>query len=255
MDSRKGNDMMRVAICDDIREQCDEIKTIWEQSVDCNFAYELQIFLSAEDLLQSYAQGMRYDLLVLDIKMNDINGMEAAKQIRQMDCDVKIIFLTAYDQYMRDAFDVSAMHYLDKPVDAVKLKTLFRQVIRAYQDAHHAVHIPVINADGMEETVKLFTSEIMYCESYNRRVTVRLTSGEVYITRLKLGQLEQELRSRNFVRIHMSFLVNIKYMRRINRQQVVLKYQEKEYALPVSRKQKDLVEQAFLDYRVGDYKP
>lgn len=247
--------MMRVAICDDLQQQCDEIEGIWKDCVDENFSYKVESFLSAEALLQAYQQGCRFDLLILDIKMDKINGMEAARQIRILDQTVKIIFLTAYDQYMRDAFDVSAMHYLDKPVDAVKLKTLFRQVIRAYQDAHYAVHIPVINADGMEETVKLFTSEIMYCESYNRKVTVRLTSGEVYITRLKLGQLEQELRSRNFVRIHMSFLVNIKYMRRINRQQVVLKYQEREYTLPVSRKQKDLVEQAFLDYRVGDYKP
>ncbi|MBP3626033.1 MAG: response regulator transcription factor [Peptococcaceae bacterium] len=246
--------MMKIAICDDVQEQCEEIKTIWERSADCNFVYEVQIFLSAEKLLQSYAQGERYDLLVLDIKMHEVNGMDAAREIRCIDSDVRIIFLTAYDQYMRDAFDVSAMHYLDKPVNANKLTTLFRQVIKTYQEAHYAIHLPVINTNGMEETVRIFASEIIYFESYNRKVNVHLTSGEIYTTKMKISQLEQELRSRNFVRIHMSFLVNIKYMRRVNRLQTVLKYQEREYTLPVSRKQKDLVEQAFLDYRTGDYK-
>lgn len=245
---------MRIAICDDIQEQCEEIKTIWERSVDCNFAYEVQIFLSAEELLQSYARGERYDLLVLDIKMHEVNGMDAAREIRCIDSDVRIIFLTAYDQYMREAFDVSAMHYLDKPVDVNKLTMLFRQVIETYQEAHYTLYLPVINTNGMEETVRIFASEIIYFESYNRKVNVHLTSGEIYTTKMKISQLEQELRSRNFVRIHMSFLVNIKYMRRVNRLQTVLKYQEREYTLPVSRKQKDLVEQAFLDYRTGDYK-
>jgi len=245
---------MRIAICDDIQEQCEEIKTIWERSVDCNFAYEVQIFLSAEELLQSYARGERYDLLVLDIKMHEVNGMDAAREIRRIDSDVRIIFLTAYDQYMREAFDVSAMHYLDKPVDVNKLTMLFRQVIKTYQEAHYTLYLSVINTNGMEETVRIFASEIIYFESYNRKVNVHLTSGEIYTTKMKISQLEQELRSRNFVRIHMSFLVNIKYMRRVNRLQTVLKYQEREYTLPVSRKQKDLVELAFLDYRTGDYK-
>ena len=244
---------MRIAICDDIQEQCEEIKTIWERSVDCNFAYEVQIFLSAEELLQSYAQGERYDLLVLDIKMHEVNGMDAAREIRRIDSDVRIIFLTAYDQYMREAFDVSAMHYLDKPVDVNKLTMLFRQVIKTYQEAHYTLYLSVINTNGMEETVRILASEIIYFESYNRKVNVHLTDREIYTSKTKISQLEQELRSRNFVRIHMSFLVNIKYMRRVNRLQTVLKYQEREYTLPVSRKQKDLVEQAFLDYRTGDY--
>ena len=55
-----------------------------------------------------------YDLLVLDIEMGAISGMEAAKKIRSVDKKCKIIFITAFDQYMRDAFDVSAIHYLDK---------------------------------------------------------------------------------------------------------------------------------------------
>lgn len=254
MDSRKGNDMMRVAICDDLQQQCDEIEGIWKDCVDENFSYEVESFLSAEALLQAYQQGCRFDILILDIKMDKINGMEAARQIRILDQTVKIIFLTAYDQYMRDAFDVSAMHYLDKPVDAVKLKTLFRQAIRSYREAHYALYVPVMNQNNMEEKVQLFTSEILFFESYNRKVTIYLISGETYATSMKISQLEQELRTRNFVRTHMSFLVNVKYIRKINRMQVTLKYQEKEHVIPISRKQKELVEKTFLDYRVGDYK-
>ena len=246
--------MMRVAICDDMQQQCDEIESIWKSCVDENFSYEVQSFLSAEALLHAYQQGERFDLLVLDIKMEEINGMEAAKQIRKLDQAVKIIFLTAYDQYMREAFEVAAMHYLDKPVDAAKLKALFRQAIRFYREAHYALYVPVMSQNNMEETVQLFTSEILFFESYNRKVVIHLNSGEIYTTHMKISLLEQELRSRNFVRTHMSFLVNVKYIRKINRLQVIVKYQEREYTLPISRKQKDLVEKAFLDYRVGDCK-
>ena len=246
--------MMRVAICDDMQQQCDEIEMIWKCCVDENFSYEVQSFLSAEALLHAYQQGERFDLLVLDIKMEGLNGMEAAKQIRKLDQAVKIIFLTAYDQYMREAFDVSAMHYLDKPVDAAKLKALFRQAIRSHREAHYAVYVPVINQNNMEETVQLFTSEILFFESYNRKVVIHLTSGEIYVTKMKITLLEEELRSRNFVRTHMSFLVNVKYIRKINRMHITVKYQEQEHTLPISRKQKELVEKTFLDYRVGDYK-
>ena len=77
--------------------------------------------------------GMTYDLLVLDIEMGAISGMEAAKKIRSVDKKCKIIFITAFDQYMRDAFDVSAIHYLDKPIDAEKLIMVFHRCIKEYK--------------------------------------------------------------------------------------------------------------------------
>jgi len=245
---------MKIAICDDIKEHCSIVKRIWQDCVDQNFLYEIFEFDCAEDLLKTYKNQERYDLLVLDVEMGEISGMEAAKQIRRFDKAVKIIFITAYDQYIREAFDVAAIHYLEKPIEETKLKLLFRAIIKEYREIHYEMFFKILNARNMEETIKLYAAEIMYFESYNRQVVIHTVSGEVYKTKQKISALEKELRGRNFVRVHMSFLVNVKYIRKINRESVVLKQNGIEHNIPLSRKQRELVEETFLDYRVGDYR-
>lgn len=245
---------MKIAICDDIREHCTIVKKIWQECVDQNFTHEIFEFTSAEELLQSYKNRTRYDLLVLDIEMGEISGMDAAKQIRRFDKAVKIIFVTAYDQYIREAFDVAAIHYLEKPIEEVKLKILFRAIIKEYREMHYEMFFKILNTRNMEETIKLYATEILYFESYNRQVIIHTVSGDVYKTKRKISDLEEELRTRNYVRVHMSFLVNVKYIRKINREAVILKQNGIERNIPLSRKQRALVEETFLDYRIGDYK-
>lgn len=252
---------MKIAICDDQPNHIEEVKKIWQKCVDDNFYYELFEFLCAEDLLQTYKNGMTYDLLVLDIEMGAISGMEAAKRIRTVDKKCKIIFITAFDQYMREAFDVSAIHYLDKPIDERKLKILFYRCIKEYREQRYSMIFLVYKkytaSDGVpvsEERIKIDIADILFFESYNRIVNVNLVSGKMFQTKRKITELEQELRSRNFIRIHKSYLINIIYIRKITSKTVTIGKGEHEVTLDVSRKQKDLLESVFMDYKLGVYK-
>ncbi len=253
---------IKIAICDDEQSRVEEIASIWQDTVTEHFDYEIHKYHCAEDLLTSYNRGNKYDLLVLDIEMGSISGMEAARRIRTIDDDAAIIFITAYDRYVRDAFDVAAMHYLDKPIDVMKLKTLFRKCMKQYQEKHYAMIFSVYKTRNTrlreeiehEEKVKVFLSEILYFESYNRLINVNLLSGELFQIKHKISDLEHELKSRNFVRIHKSYLVNVAYIRKITAKNVTLGVNRDQITLELSRKQKELVERVFLDYKLGDYK-
>ena len=252
---------MKIAICDDQQMHINKIRQVWESCVDDNFYYEVSEFICAEDLLQTYDNGLRYDLLVLDIEMGKISGMDAAKKIRTMDKKCKIIFITAFDQYIRDAFDVAAIQYLDKPIDNEKLKLLFHKCITEYKEENHFMIFLVYKkfdansqTSNLEERIKLNTSEILYFESYNRNINVNLVSGEMFQTKRKISDLERELRSRNFVRIHKSYLINVAYIRKLTTKTVTIGKDGHEVVLDVSRKQKDLLENVFMDYKLGVYK-
>ena len=245
---------VRIAVCDDQQHNLDIVKSLWNDIVDGNFKYEYIELNCAEDLLYKYKNGEIFDLLVLDIEMGDISGMEAARRIRRIDKNVKIIFITAYEQYIREAFDVAAMYFLDKPVDEIKLKKLFRQCIREYREQNYALYFTILTERQQEETVKLPIKDVLYIESYMRYVIIHTIDNREYKTKGKISEYEKELCSRNFIRTHMSFLVNIRYIIAINKEVLKLKHEQTMKELPLSRKQKTLVESVFLDYKVGDYK-
>lgn len=245
---------MRIAVCDDQKHNLDIVKSFWEDVVDGNFNYEYIEFTCAEDLLVRYKNGEKFDLLVLDIEMGDVSGMEAARRIRRVDKNAKIIFITAYEQYIREAFDVAAMYYLDKPIDEIKLKKLFRRCIREYREQNYALYFTILTERQQEEKAKLPIKDVLYIESYMRYVIIHTIDNQEYKTKGKISEYEKELRSRNFIRTHMSFLVNVCYIISINKEAIKLKYGEIVKELPLSRKQKAFVESVFLDYKVGDYK-
>lgn len=245
--------VLKIAVCDDQQQNLEVVKNIWKAALPTQFQYEYVEFDCAETLLQCYKNGEGYDLLVLDIEMGEISGMEAAKRIRRIDKDVKIIFVTAYDQYMREAFDVSALYYLEKPVDVTKLAKLFRTCIQDYQEQNYVIYFTMINQKGQIEKNKLSIHEILYIESYMRNVIIHTTDSQTYTIKGKLSDYERELYSRNFIRTHMSYLVNMRYVASINREAVKLKIGQDRKEIPLSRKQKTLVEEAFLDYKVGAY--
>lgn len=115
---------MHIAICDDEREICEELQEmIIQQMPDC----EVAAFISGEELLESR---FPYDILFLDIQMEGMNGISTARELRKRKEDVILIFITAVWEYVFDAFDVSAFHYLLKPVSAGKMAEVFGRAVR-----------------------------------------------------------------------------------------------------------------------------
>ena len=153
--------------------------------------------------------------MLLDIEMPGMNGIELAKKIRCESAAVQIIFITGYYEYFSDGFDVSALHYLLKPVNERKL---FQVLDRAAENLASRQR-SVLVADG-EGSVKVALSDIVYVESENVYIVLHTARGE-YRTRMALGKFAEQL-DETYFKVHRSYVVNLKYIRKIDRTRITM---------------------------------
>lgn len=213
--------MIRTAICDD------EAKTraylsalIRAQPYSC----EIVEYASASDCL---AEHRRIDLLFLDIRLHPFgghpDGMALARRLRERSLAVQplIIFVTGYESYVFDAFDVNAFQYLLKPVNEGKFAQVFAHAveqIRANREHPQPVRRLALQFAGESRSVPL--DRIYYIESNNHKVVVHLTDGE-FSCYAKIRDLEARL-AEQFCRIHKGYLVNLSYVEGYNRTELRL---------------------------------
>jgi DNA-binding LytR/AlgR family response regulator len=122
--------MFRIALCEDEKIYAETQERLCREILDkMNASYEISVFGSAEDFLAAFSKrGDRCHLILLDLIMGGISGMELARRIRESDKETDIIFLTSNPEFMSKGYDVKALHYLLKPVDAEQLGRLIKTV-------------------------------------------------------------------------------------------------------------------------------
>ena len=154
--------------------------------------------------------GIDHDISFLDIEMGDISGIELAKWIRKrQEKSGKrsiIIFVTGFREYMEDAFDVNAFHYLVKPIKEEKFKEVFKRAEKEVRALEQYNDKYIIVKDG-ETRKKLFLREIQYVESSDRKVVFHMDGG-VTETYARMYDLENELGD-SFFRTHRCYIVNL----------------------------------------------
>ena len=201
--------MIKIAICDDeanIRAYL--ISLIRAQSCPC----EIVEYASAGDCL---ADTQEIDLLFLDIELNTdrsgLDGMALARKIREQVTEIQpvIIFVTGYERYVFDAFDVGAFQYLLKPVDEEKFAQVFARAVAQIGTTKEKLgRVLTLQSANASKTVPL--NSIYYIESSNHKVELHLKNGE-FACYAKIGDLELELQDQ-FFRIHKGYLVNLSYV-------------------------------------------
>lgn len=162
-------------------------------------------YSSAESFLFVYEEKKDYDLLLLDIEMDGINGVEMAKRIRHEDETVQIIFITGYPDYMCQGYDLSALHYLIKPVSNEKL---FEVLDRALKNIKKGGNRVIFTTDGGEKVVAL--DAILYAESYSHNMHIVTTDG-AFDVRMTISSLAEVLGS-EFISTHRSYIVNLSHI-------------------------------------------
>lgn len=229
---------LNIAICDDEALQTEYLKTlVTEWAKQSGNGVKISTYPSAESFLFDYSEDMSHDILLLDVEMGNINGIELAKTVRKNNSTVQIIFVTGYYQYFSDGFDVSALHYLLKPVSKEKL---FPVLFRAANNLAQKERSVLIQTDA--GIVRVALEDILWLES-DRMHTFIHTKTEVFRTRKGISKFENEL-DRSFYQIHRSFIVNLKFISRITRTEVYIQNGE---VLPLSRGKYDELHAALIN--------
>ena len=196
---------MKIAVCDDDRATREQIASlIREQEPDA----EVMTFETGEEMIKSQEN---FAISFLDVEMKEISGIDVAKHMRE-EQEKKggeksiIIFVTGYREYMEDAFDVNAFHYLVKPLDEMKFCTVFERALKEVSAKTKQKKFSVIvKHNGMQK--KILVKDIYYIESSNKKVVFHTKDGK-FDTYGRMEDWEAELGD-SFYRCHRGYLVNL----------------------------------------------
>ena len=202
-----GNELqvmgLNIAICDDeeiIREQIKEL-TEKEKSGLCMELYE-----TGDALLASRKQ---FDIVFLDIQMEGTDGIETAKRLRQRDEDTILIFITGIREYVFEAFDVAAFHYLLKPIEEDKFREVFRRAERELEK-RKSKRRETVFIKTRNRSFSLEKDSILYIESRGKKVEIH-TTGETIEAYASMNEMEGQLGG-GFFRCHRGYLVSMAYV-------------------------------------------
>lgn len=204
---------MKIAVVDDEKAVREEIENlIREKRPDCH----IECYESGDHLLLS---GERYDIVFLDIQMEGRNGIDTAKFLRQRSEDTVLVFVTGIKDYVFQAFDVAAFHYILKPVEKEKFKKVLDRALREAEkrgrDEAGFLFIKTRN-----RTVSVPKSSILFVESRGKKAEVH-TGKDVVEMYASLNGLEAELGT-GFYRCHRGYLVNMAYVSEYSHDRILL---------------------------------
>lgn len=234
--------MVHIAICDDERPEIMYLASLvrkWttERCVEVH----LSDYESAEHFLFALGDNQSVDILLLDIQMKEMDGVALARQIRRKDEIVQIIFITGYPDFIADGYDVSALHYLMKPVKEDKLFEVLDKAAQRLKRVKQTLLVQTADA-----TVKVPFDDIMYIESFAHYVVIQTTSTMIE-TRANISEIEKSMGDA-FVRCHRSYVVGLKHINRISKTAVIL---DNGKTLPLSRRLYTDINLMFIAYHKG----
>ena len=233
----------RVAIVDDSAKDAEFVQGIlnsWSNQRRADIRGEL--FSSAESFLFRYAEDKSWDILLLDIEMGAMDGVSLAKKIRQDNDSVQIVFITGFADYISEGYDVSALHYLMKPVKQDKLFGVLDRAVAAMQKTERVILLPVGG-----EMLRLPVSHVQYVEAFSHTVAI-VTGTDTIQVKMPISEIEKMLGD-GFIRSHRSYLVGLRHIARLSKTEVVL---DNGKSLPLSRSAAAPVHKAFILYYTGD---
>ena len=205
----------RVAIVDDSVKDAEFVQSIlnsWAEDRQLNIHAER--FASAESFLFRYAEDKAWDILLLDIEMGAMDGVTMAKRVRRDNEAVQIVFITGYSDYIAEGYEVSALHYLMKPVNKDKLLSVLDRALEKRKQEQRC-----LNLEYSGEMVRIPFYEIRYLDVHQNYVTVH--GKRDYTVKRTLGEFEKELDDR-FCRVGRSMIVNLKFIQRVTKTEVRL---------------------------------
>ena len=227
---------MRIAICDDERIAAEKLKAMIDNAVR-SLDIVTDVFTDGSEMLRRFGQ-KSYDIVFLDIEMPAMDGLTAARKLREMSGEVFIVFLTSHVEYAIKGYEVNALRYLTKPPVKEKVYEIIEHVQKKQADEKS---IWIRNNEG---EYKLKLSDIVYIEALNQKMIIHTTSGEHEVWG-KLNDYEEKLGSEGFFRIHRSFLVSLSKVSGISGRNIKMLGGDE---LPVGRTKESAFREAMVVY-------
>lgn len=234
--------MLEIAICDDEKYYRNRIHTLAAEYLDSRgLNASIDLFSSGKEFLSERDNLVKYDIVFLDINMEEVDGIETAQKMCEYQSDTCIVLVTAFLNYALEGYKVGAVRYIMKDALDLQMTECMNAVLKKMQ-------IRKISFSFLEGEKTLYTDNILYVESRRHKCVFYYLEKETVTYQMygKLDQVEEELSECRFLRIHKSFLVNLKHVRRISNYLAVLDCGEE---LPVPRLRFQKVREAFTAYK------
>lgn len=232
---------MRIAIVDDIAAEREALHgRVNLQLARLDLHANIFEYKSGRDFLAA-AKEKQFELVFLDIYMENENGMDTAKELRLFDPGCLLVFTTSSRDHALDGFRVRALHYLVKPYADAELESLFDEVQERLPKPDQYLEIPPVTGP----TVWLRLGEILYAEHFRHQIHIHTADGQTIVTRQTFREFMQQLPKERFFQCGRGSMINLEYARDFNGTDFLLKNGAK---LPVSRDHAKDARLAFGDY-------
>lgn len=249
-----GGSMFQIALCDNEKESLQQTlnaaRPFFEKNSEIHG--EIKTFESSQELLDYWKayrrekKGSRlFDVYILDIMMPQINGIELGKRIRAFGENTPIVYLTSFEEYGYQAFEVQARDYLLKPVDSQKLVMVLEDIYSSLK-RERADCFCVKTKEGMHN-ISLW--DLVYAERVQRFIVYHMRDGSILAGLAIRGRFEEEvasiLENPRFIQPHKSYLVNMQYIKDFMANELIM---EEGTLIPISRNRRGEIKKTYLKY-------
>lgn len=235
--------MIKIAFCDDELSVLNEISVLLDKyRVERNQEIKYTAFHSTLDLLAVIERGIRFDILFLDVLMPGENGIDAAKDIRNYDSNVKIIFLTSSPEFAVQSYMVNAYFYQLKPICADSFFRLMDSVLSECEKEKTSSLILRCKSG----ITRIEPRRLEYCEVIHRTLFIHLTNGKVLESTGSMDELSNQLVPFGcFLRPHRSYLINLDYVQTLSYRAITMSCLTE---IPIPRGKYQEIKDKYLEY-------
>lgn len=225
---------LRVAICDDEKEICEEVR---KRLLGIKPIYEITMYHSGRELLQEEEP---YQIVFLDVDMDNLSGMETAEMLRERGTNEYIIFLSGYGEYMAEAFKVRAFRFLNKPIEM----EAFQEAVLEAEREMECTQKLAVHAAG--DIFLISKKDIIYMEAFGDGTYIFLKKGEMIRTTEPLKYWYNRVGTEDFFQVHKSYVVAYSYVKGLRKTEVEMDFAKE--MIPVSRRNRVSFKEALLEY-------
>ena len=234
--------MLNICLCDDdinvLNYYTNKINELSEKN---NYACRIETFKSGESLIFELEDNPnRFNIIIIDIIMKRINGIETTKILRKYGYAGVIIFLTSSKEFALDSFKVEALNYILKNESDDRFNKIFLKAVeQVYKNSNKNI---IISAKPQSKVINL--DNIVYMESLNKKVILHKVSGDLEEVNCVFKDIYEKVKEYGFIRCHKSYIVNIKYVQTFNKLECKL---QKDVIIPIGRKYSKDFRRMFLE--------